>query len=417
MIKSLHAGLFLGLVGWSMSVHAAESSPFLSVLQQMVNQSPVTLGQQSQEQAVQSRNQGTLHGHLPTVSASGTRQMQDDQYSNQMQLTMRAPLYRFGATEAERLGAQAEIAAQSAQSQQVRLSEEERLGRLLIEQIHSRQLSTIQQRLNASHDRALAIAESRYKKGYLAEEELTKIRITVEDGHLRLAQSQTRERQLQEQLLLLPGYQSMPATWPWEDMGQPQRTESWVKNLPAATQHPAIQRDQFELTATEQHKRAARSSMLPSLDGSVGYGWYQQDREWDRGPTAMLQLTVPLFERWERDGRYRAYVAEEAAAQYRLDDTRRNLTTRMNNARSDFAFAQGAIQKRRDLYQSMQRVFDRSLLRFEKGLMSANDLLQDESRLYDQESALVDGWKTLHESILTLCHATGQSVVECLKTL
>lgn len=257
------------------------------------------------------------------------------------------------------------------------------------------------------------VAEKRYSKGILSRQELDQVTIDLKNAEARLTDAQLAEQQAKEALkVYMPGTE-IETAWPWmSSLKKLKKKELGFK----FQNHPEWQALQNKAESAEYAQKSKFSEIFPSLDLSITYS---NDRNvltndvWVPQWTGAVTLTIPLFSRLENYTAYRQSAESRMRSDLDLQRSQRDLEAQWKVTENDFRAQLDSVTIREQTLKISNNLYQDNLRRFQAGRSSANDLLNDQERLFQSELLAIQGWKSAHTSYIRLCHALGLLVSEC----
>ena len=128
----------------------------------------------------------------------------------------------------------------------------------------------------------------------------------------------------------------------------------------------------------------------------------------------MITLSIPLFDRLERYGEFKEAVHNQSVSELQFEKVKRKAKQEWKSTEGAFLIALKSARQREKTLATSRKLYEDNLKRFKRGLISANDLIVDLSRLFDSETFAVQGWAEVHRKFTSLCHSVGQRVGNCL---
>jgi outer membrane protein TolC len=150
---------------------------------------------------------------------------------------------------------------------------------------------------------------------------------------------------------------------------------------------PAVQSAETQVAIREQQVSIARGAYLPSVSLQLNYGrqlWPSRAFDWsgsDWRPdfTASIGVTVPIFSGFKRGADVELAQVELRQSQLQLSQLREAVQLEYERARGERERARSSIAARRRTVDQAQRVYDLTVLRYDKGL--ATQLETSDARL------------------------------------
>jgi len=399
---------------------ALGNTNFDSALSTIIERSTEVKVQRETSNATRARNTSTGYFFLPDVTANAKYEKNknyasDSAVTRGVDLTATMNLWKWGADDEKLSAARAEEKAESHLLDQAILNAEQSGVNALIGVIEAQKKLIIFEHSVDSRKKALTIAKARYKKGLLSKEETDKILI---DLGTAIAQQRDQETELikaKADLNSLLGHTKIDTNWPWKAIFS--GTKSW--------KFPAEQtKENHELKAAkqkfEQAKHKASQSwreIFPALDANASIGYTENTTTGTEGQTygGGVTLTIPLFNRLEDYGNYRESTHNKIRSEALLEKARRDTQSKWQATKGAFEVSLKSALDRDKTMETAAKLYQVNLKRFRRGLVNANELSVDLTRLLDSERFATQGWASVHVNLARLCHVVGKRVSECLK--
>jgi len=321
-------------------------------------------------------------------------------------------VYRFGADSAAYQAGYESVRAAKFNAQSKSLSSETIAAQALCEAMSAQMEMKIYRRRMSAARQAEQAADARYKKGILSEQELAKLKLEASGLEMAL---RSAARKHEKVFALLEGWGakiSDDAVWPLSvNPDYFLKAKSWVSAAKSGDLKVKVL--EAEATAAKSAVTAARAAMLPSLDLSSNWsksGTVEAEQLTARSQM-MLTLSVPIFSKFSDYGSYKAAVHQASASDAALTSERlvsgakfqalvRDALAGLDDAKE----LQGQITVAESLYAD-------NLKRFERGLISVNELSIDEHRVREAEIAAVAAWSNAHMALFKVAEESGDSVL------
>lgn len=400
---------------------AAYSSPlpFLEAVQTALDRSPVLDSQREKVQSIKSKNLSSSLYLLPDLSLRATESrakdtLTDENFSSRsLEAQLNWNLYRFGADSALADSASAQNLSEEIALERTLLEVEEQAIEALVALIQTQSELEIYERQLEIQKRAETIAKKRYQKGLMALEESQKITIDLENDRVRLQEQTVLYEKSKADVKALIGEETIELQWPWKErLNVFQIPETWE---PSQT-NLSLREARIRSEDSQFQTRSLKRRLLPSLDLSLSAKHENNLQSTQSGNTLSggLSLTIPLFSRLEDYGQYRSQVHEEARAELQVERVRRDTQSLWASTKRGLEIALESVKVREQTLQISKRLYETGLKRFQQGLIDANELAQDQTRLLDAERFAVQGWASAHNRFSEACHLVGLRVADCL---
>lgn len=370
-------------------------------------------------------------GYLPQVSLNGSYGYQD--------FTIRTPSPFFGAiTTPQTLHPETETAQIT---QQIltggRLAGQSQLAHAGVDSARNNLRSTEQQVLLAAADayfsvqrderivdlreqdvqaltRQLAGTQRRLDVGEVSRTDVAQVQTRLAGANSALAQARADLDRSRAQYTAVIGYQPhdlQPPTIP----SLPQTLEQSVQR--AQTAHPDLLRAKSDERAARARTTIERSGLYPQVSLSGRYDHFDQssfaDQERD-GTTATVNLSVPLYEGGYYSSRVRQSRINEARADARVEEERRQVVAAATGAWADYTAYQGVVGAARDQVAAARDALNGAERERGLGLRSTLDVLNAEQEFRDAEIDLARAEAASALSAYTLLADTGLLSLDAL---
>lgn len=397
---------------------AEDATPALSFREaysRILDRNLATQNQSLNVEIARAKKLGRIGAFTPRLALVGTSSQQTTgdlvqfQGSRTATAQLSANLFRSGTDFAALKGASHDVDASLETLQDQKLKAEDDAAQTLIDFIsRTRERELIAQIVKLKQE-SVKIARERYSRGLLAQQEVDKTQIDLDNSQARLVDADVALAAARSSVSArLGAFQSVNLDWPWKAAivtgPRPEQLEFKLENRP--DYRSALE----TLKAEDWRRHSARSLLLPSLDLSASYGSLDLSQTGRRDWAALLTLTIPLFERFEGYSAASIQTLTRNQAEIGREAVTRNAGAEVESYRVAFTEARESAVARERTAKLTQSLFIDNLQRFRLGRASANELALDQQRLLDAEILEVQGWATAHLSFVRLCHALGRTV-------
>lgn len=410
------------VAGFSDSSAGAEQWSFFKQVDSLVQEQKSNQIAQSQLDAMKERFRAKTLNFLPSVSASASQNLYsktngnlDDVASKFVAAEVSVNIFRFGADSAARDGAIEALQAAQLKYDTKRLAADSKAATMVADAVAARMGLAVYKRRIVTAEQSMTAAEARYRKGLLSEQELAKLKL---DFTSLLLSEKTAEREAAQTTQLVESFGgSIPsyATWPMANAPQlTAKIKNWTKSLSA--NHLAIKALSAEARAADAAITEARAAMLPSIDlaGSWGRAYTDNDMPSRDHKEIIASISLPIFSKFSDSGEYRARVLEASAL-------KANLTTEETLATQKFKFAvqnltdiiDEALERQHQI-ATAERLYRDNLQRFQRGLITVNDLSIDEHRVQETELTAISKWKQAHTEWFHVAELAGLPAIRAM---
>lgn len=331
-------------------------------------------------------------------------------YSTTLSISAEIVLYAFGRNKMGVELAQKSVLATREQlrevEQQVLLS----AVQAYVGMISSQEFVTLQQNNVRLISEELRAAQDRFELGEITVTDVSLAEAQLAAARAELANAQGNLQIAREQYIAAvghaPGVLAPPPAAP-----ATARTLDEAKSI-AQRLHPTVVAGQHQVEVAELNIRIAQATMLPTVSGSITYGIDEND---NRGATAALQLSGPIYQGGALSSSYRSAVANRDASRASLLQTGvtvvQNVGTawaQRNVAQAQLASSEGQISSARVAYRGIR---EEATL----GARTTLDVLSAEQDLLDAEANRISAFANYYSATYALLGTMGLLTVDHLK--
>ncbi|MCM2277821.1 MAG: efflux RND transporter permease subunit [Oligoflexia bacterium] len=358
-------------------------------------------------------------GAKQSTSSIGTGTDSSRTSSRSIEADATINLFRFGADAAASKAAIHEETALRQQADSARLEAEAEAAAALLQVIRRSQEIQILTRLAKMEEDSVRIARERYARGLLPLQEVEKVSIDLENARARLSDGEVRAAEASARLVALLGQADLDHDWPWINRLKQGSFDSLL-GAPSGVplQHPRVRAAASRAQAEEELLSRQYRLLLPSLDASLVYGYYEPKAQasypaW----TGVLTLSLPVFDRLAGISRTKALARSREAALLRLEQSQRDALETWEAVTQGFRAARSSALAREKTLLTTRKLYEDGLKRFQQGRMTTNELFVEQSRLSETEFLAVESWSAAHLALTRLCHTLGKRLAGCLTEL
>ncbi len=303
--------------------------------------------------------------------------------------------------------------------QSTRLALEETVAVKILDLIARHQETDIRSKLLESQSNYSDVAQRRYEKGILPQQELNKLLIDKSIAEARLKDAELAEHQAQQNLKVYSKSLQIETDWPWLTLLKKILRQDFKFDV---QNHPQWKFLKNKADADASFLQAKKADLWPSLDMTLGYQKQTglvttglPEGQWFSQWSGLITLTIPLFSRYEGMATSKLALETQARSEMALRKTSRELESQWAIAEKDFRVQLTSAVAREKTLQISRGLYQDNLHRFQTGRSSANDLFNDQDRLYQTELLAIQGWYSVHVSYIKLCHSLGLMTDQCLE--
>ncbi|MGZ3651649.1 MAG: TolC family protein [Bdellovibrionota bacterium] len=161
--------------------------------------------------------------------------------------------------------------------------------------------------------------------------------------------------------------------------------------------------------------KASRAQHLPSVDLKVGYKNYPLSAPSNQSWSGTLELSVPIWSRWEIASENAAAYAASVRAEDEAAQNERVENLRWEFLRKKMQLSRGNLEEARANLDRADRLYRDMLRSFQLGRLSTNDLFLEQDRkirailLYSQSRL------DFHDSLMEACSVRGLAAAACVR--
>ncbi len=407
------------------AAHAASpvKAGFVEALEKIVERSPVVARQKEVVESTRAKyiSTGALLW-LPTITgqakAGSVGEAAVTTSNRSVEGVADLNLFRFGADVATSRAASREISSQEHQLQNALLTTEGEGVATLVAYIQAKRQLEVTGRILESRRDGLKVARRRYEKGQLAIEEVDKVSVDFDNSAAQARDAEVDLARAAADLERLLGEPEIVSEWPWKETISKSVPPLLKRSSTDLSQRPDWLAAEARVESADQRAKEAFGDMLPRLDARASYGYFSNETLGVRttGPawTAGLTLSVPLFDRLVGYGKYESQIHNRGIAQAELETVKRAAKQDWDSSRATLILSLDTALAREKTLGLARKLYAANLERFNRGILSANDFLIDQDRLYQTETNALKGWAAAHNDFQRLCQAAGRRLSQCL---
>lgn len=326
--------------------------------------------------------------------------------SNSWGVSANFSLFRGGADLFASSAANANKEAQLQQFEAEVLSLENRVSKLLFQNLFLKENLSIQRSLLQLKEDSLRIGKERFSQGKIPLQEVTKLELDISQQRNRVRQT---ELEVESNLVALRSLfvdETKTKEWPF--------TVTTKLALNDSDASPTIKGLQLRADSAKKSYWAAKLSHAPSIDLNLRYQESpirtRESKEW----LGSIDLTFPIWSKYSTSAsvaeantilqesesaallREKEEVLQKGLIQKKLDTFSKNLQENTAN-----------LEKSEKLYRDMLRSF-------QLGRISVNDLFLEQNRRYDSVLSYVESKMAFHEGVMDACSAWGKRARDCV---
>ena len=336
-----------------------------------------------------------LEDRVPTAGLSGLGALfgnlpfgQENAYS--FTITGSQPLYAGG-----RVGAALEIAGEYEEAARLGLREQVAEIELQVRNAYYRarlaqELETIAAAAVEQAERFLAQERLRLRAGTASDLEVLRADVSLENLRPQLVQARNASSLALldlKRLIDIPLRQPVRLTTPLDPPAATELARPVVDPQLLLAQRAAVQAAERQVAIRQQQVKIARGAFLPSVDLRLNYGrqifpnqpFQFGSQDWRTDASATIGVRIPLFTGFRRTAELQQAQIELSQERLRVAQLRENVQLQYEQAQGERERAAATIAARQRTVEQAQRVYDLTVLRYERGL--ATQLEVSDARL------------------------------------
>ena len=366
---------------------------------------------------------------LPTFSLEASRRYErllddpnrDTLRSSSLSGITQLNLYGFGRDQAQSaLATVGEAKQDIVQIGQI-LDAEDAAARRVLRVIAARFDTQILQKIRAQRQRLLDASQRQFQKGLLAQQELQKIELDLNTVDVNIRAADLERQKAEADLASYQTSVAIETAWPLRELmlSEPEKipTLAALNANPQtlAAQSPSVITARYERDETVKRKDFLWADQMPRFDlqGQVGRTLEGQGVGQNMGSLSLV-FTMPLADRYQTSSAYRAQLHRQSAAEFSLVDVERETQQAVLEDWKAYQLDRASILTREELLVKAKALYEDGVARFERGLITVNELSGDEDRFFNAERDVARSWLALHENLVSLCHRIGRPLRQCL---
>lgn len=262
------------------------------------------------------------------------------------------------------------------------------------------------ERNKAALEKTLGDTQEIYKNGFIEEENVEQLQITLASVKSALENVKRQKRIALDMLKLVLGIQledSLTLKDKLENLTQSNMDLAILKEEFQVKNNIDYQIGQNTLTSSELLLKLERSKALPSLGAQVNFGsntfgtrftMFENEQKWFNYSNVGVGLTVPLFSSLGRSARTQQAKIALEQSKTRLSETEQKLKLDFEKAKSDYEFSLEQLGTSKSNLSLAERIEQKNQIKFKEGLTSSFDLTDAQRQLYSAQQtylqAMVD---------------------------
>ena len=299
-------------------------------------------------------------------------------------LALTANLFRSGTDFAALKAANRDVDANQEALTDEKLKAEDDAAAALVALIARSRARTLISQIVVLKQESLKVARERFNRGLLASQEVDKTQIDLDNAQARLIDADVALAEAKAAVDARLGVnESLALEWPWKSV-------IVVGPRPDASSFALSNRPDFRsiaqtIEAERYRTYSAKSLLLPSLDLQASYGNANLDQTDRRDWSAILTLTIPIFEGFQGWSQSAVQSLVKQQAEIRRELISRTAKAEIESLTVAYRAARDSAVAREKTSKLTERLFADTQQRFRMGRTDVNALSFDQQRLLDAQ--------------------------------
>ena len=276
----------------------------------------------------------------------------------------------------------------------------------IFEQLYFRDAVGAQRELLKLKEEAVRIATDRYKQGKSPLQDVAKLEVDLAQQRIRVRSAELEQFKNEMEIKSLFVDSLQTRDWPFLE-GQQMSWESGSGAL--STKRLAARAE-----AAKNSWRGVRTQHLPRVDLNFNYREYPLKTRSNDTWSGVLELTIPLWSRFETSA-----ASAEAFAEYIASEDDGLLAARAESAKRDYLrrkveIGQANVAEAKRNLEKANRLYEDMLRSFRLGRLSANDLFLEQDRKITNVLSYSQSRLAFHDGLMEACALWGLEARDCL---
>ncbi|MBF0362149.1 MAG: efflux RND transporter permease subunit [Oligoflexia bacterium] len=378
---------------------------------------------------------------LPTVNIEQTHTkrwfstdegFKESNKGNALYLNSKLNLFNFGADFSNYKANAIRLQQQQVNITSVQMKQEKEVIDVFLQYIYLSQELQILNSLLLLKKELLSITEKRYQKGICSKEEFLAITVEVDNTIARYDMTLINRDELSRQILKVINLSNLSNlsneenakgvnfNWSWPWLNKIKNDKFLIENQ--IVERPDIKFADLSLQVNQHRLWYQMAQNLPRVDLSYQYRldplFYISDSGMSKTKSnekiLLLTISIPLFDGGDGWARYHQQNSELIKSQYELQQLKRNADSEIKINLNKYRGILKTLSNREKTLELSMSIYEKNFQRFKMGQLSLNDLLTEQSRLFESKKLVDEGFYVIHQTFLSLCQSMGKSIYQCL---
>ncbi len=184
--------------------------------------------------------------------------------------------------------------------------------------------------------------------------------------------------------------------------------------------HTDIQLLEAQKDIASLNRKVVSAGYMPSLSFFAQYGYMGMRSEfkeyfhsgpmnkWFDSSYIGLQLTIPIFDGFQKRSKSRQAKNDYRMASLTLDNTKARFSADYKNAFNNYLNNKLTVERQQNNIELAQKVYQETALKYREGMATMSDLLQDEMGLNNAQSGYLNALYKFKEAELDILSLNGE---------
>jgi outer membrane protein TolC len=294
------------------------------------------------------------------------------------------------------------------------IEREEKIANLLFNEIRYKQSLDIQNEIIKLKENGFKIAKAKYTRGSLSKNDLTRVNLDLINSKSEIINLKQEIAAITIELNGLdPNIKNEFKVFPWSNFFSKHGLKRINKIQFKPENTPLSQKYKNFSIAQEERANSEFLKHLGSFSVNYSRDLYQQEDSQDAyGWSASLVYTLPLFENFNRQKEVQQAKASARTAKsyylYYKNIQNKDIDSKIELLKISYE----VFKDRLNTLKDSEMIFKNVLKRFNKGLISVNDLFIEQDRLLTTKRLTNTAVYNLHKNYLSVIHRHGLSITK-----
>jgi outer membrane protein TolC len=312
-------------------------------------------------------------------------------------------------------GSRRSYASFKAYEEAMKLSAERSSMETVLNYLVNKEKTQIKKRFSESMNVSLKVAEKKFKAGRGAKTAVDKIEMQIYGIDTETASYLANATYYYQGIIQLIGEgKDLIVDWPFYDERMIQDAQKKLKQEISTKKNPSLMALKNSYEAQDLYVKSQKISQLGGVNVDLRQQKSNLDGFTDWDSQLSITYSLPLLVGNEINSRIVKSVNEKAVAKLKYEQKKQELKGLAESMKLRLKMDLDNYTRQRRASSLSQTIYQKELSRFEKGLLSVNDLLFEQQRVAQAQLSLYENRKKLIMTITDYCHLQGTELKSCL---